>query len=163
MPANTLLTRLTTLFEARKEQLYIAAIAITRDRAAAEDAVLDALLAVSELKQHPDNLEAYVFRSVRNKALHQHKRAARFQSDAALSTFIDTSDQSADKQIFTAQILKHLEDLENNQQQVLIMKLFGDLTFHEIAEITASNPNTVASWYRRGLTALKEALHEPAL
>lgn len=163
MPASPLLAKLTELFEARKEQLYVAAMAITRERAAAEDVVLDALLAVSQLRQTPDNLSAYVFRTVRNKALHSNRQARRFQSEAELAEFIDTRSQSPEQQIFATQVISHLEQLESNQQQVLIMKLFGDLTFQEIAEITESNPNTVASWYRRGLATLKETLHEPAL
>lgn len=163
MSASPLLAKLTELFEARKEQLYIAAMAITRDRASAEDVVLDALLAVSQLQQAPNDLTAYVFRTVRNKALHNRKHARRFQTETELAEFVDTRAQTPEQQIFAAQVISHLEQLEPNQQQVLIMKLFGDLTFQEIAEITASNPNTVASWYRRGLAALKETLHEPAL
>lgn len=163
MSKNNSLAPLATLFESRQEQLFVAAIAITRDRAAAEDAVLDALLAVSQLEQAPDNLLAYVFRTVRNKALHSKQQAQRFTAETDFDEFIDTRSQTPEQQIFLRQILAHLDKLESNQQQVLIMKLFGDLSFQEIAEVTANNPNTVASWYRRGLAQLKESLHEPAL
>ena len=118
--------------------------------------VLDALLAISELNQEPDNLDAYVFRVVRNKALHVRKRSKRIQTESSLAEFVDTREQTADQQVFTAQVLKHLEKLEFNQQQVLIMKLFGDLTFHEIAEITASNPNTVTVFLRAVLKILHQ-------
>lgn len=163
MHSTDLLTSLTKLFETRKEQLYVCAIAITRDRAAAEDAVLDAMLAISQLKYSPDDLAAYLFRTVRNKALHSAKQQHRFKDDAELANFIDSHQQSPEQQIFVKQVLEHLTHLESNQQQVLIMKLFGDLTFQEIAEVTATNPNTVASWYRRGVASLKEKIHEPAL
>ena len=141
----------------------MAALSITKDRAAAEDVVLDALLAVSELQQSPDDLPAYVYRTVRNKALHSVKQSQRFSSESALDNFIDGGAQHAEQQVFLRQVLTHLETLESNQQQVLIMKLFGDLTFDEIAKITATSPNTVASWFRRGLQKLKESIHEPAL
>jgi len=163
VPTTTLHSELIQLFETKQKQLYVAALSITRNQAAAEDAVLDAMLAISELQQTPENLSAYVYRTVRNKALHTVKQSKRFSSDSEYSNFIDTQSQSAEQQVFLQQVLKQLEELESNQQQVLIMKLFGDLTFDEIAEITANNPNTVASWYRRGLQKLKENIHEPAL
>lgn len=162
MTEPAVLSQLTELFESRQKQLYVAALSITRDRASAEDAVLDALLAVAELPQMPENLPGYVYRTVRNKALHCVKRASRFSSETDFSAFIDPTSQSADQQIFLAQVMRELEKLDSNQQQVLVMKLFGDLTFDEISEITANSPNTVASWYRRGLAKLKESMCEPA-
>jgi RNA polymerase sigma-70 factor (ECF subfamily) len=163
VPSPDLLSQLVQLFEVKQKELDVAALSITRDRASAEDVVLDAMLAVSELKQGPDDLLAYLYRTVRNKALHSTKQAKRFTSDSEYSSFIDYNSQAAEEQIFVKQILRQLEKLESNQQQVLIMKLFGDLTFDEIAEITSNSPNTVASWYRRGLLKLKESIHEPAL
>ena len=166
MHEPTLLDQLSQLFESKQKQLYITAMAITKDRASAEDAVLDALLAIAELKQAPNDLPAYLFRVVRNKALHCNKHRSRFTDETALGQFIDPStldNQTAEQQIMTRQILNQLESLEQNQQQVLIMKLFGDLTFDEIAKITENSPNTVGSWYRRGLIQLKEKIHESAV
>jgi len=161
--STKLLSQLVHIFEEKQKQLYVAALSITRDRAAAEDVVLDAMLAVSQLKQAPDNLPAYLYRAVRNKAINSSKLSKKFTSDAEYSDFIDNKSQSAEEQIFVSQVLKQLERLETNQQQVLIMKLFGDLTFEEIAEVTGNSPNTVASWYRRGLVKLKEHIHEPTI
>ena len=158
-----LLDQLTDLFESKQQQLYVSAMAITKDRASAEDVVLESLLAVAELKQAPNDLAAYLFRVVRNKALHLNKRNAKHTDDSSIEHFIDTSSQSAEQLIFVRQVLQHLESLESNQQQVLIMKLFGDLTFDEIAKITDNSANTVASRYRRGLLQLKEKIHEPAI
>lgn len=163
MTHNTLLSELTALFQAKKHQLYVSAIAITRDRAAAEDAVADALLAISQLQQPPDDLAAYFFRTVRNKAMHSSKARSRFCDETEIDSFVDVHSQSPQQKIFVREVLMQLEELPAEHQQVLIMKLFGDLTFKEIALITASNSNTVASWYRRGLASLKEMIHEPAL
>lgn len=163
MSSTKLLSQLAQVFEEKQKQLYVAALSITRDRAAAEDVVLDAMLAVSELQQAPDDLPAYLFRTVRNKAIYCSKQSRRFTADSEHPSFIDSRSQAAEEQIFVSQVLKQLQRLESNQQQVLIMKLFGDLTFEEIAEVTANNPNTVASWYRRGLVKLKEHIHEPTI
>ena len=151
---------LVCLFETNKRQLYVAALAITRDRGAAEDAVHDAVLAISELKTTPIDLKAYLFRTVRNKALHSIKNNHRFKAEADVANFIDTSNCSAEQKVLSNQVAEHLLTLEANQQQVIIMKLFADLTFDEIATITECSPNTVASWYRRGLKQLREKIHE---
>ena len=98
MSAPKLLDQLSELFESKQKQLYITAMAITKDRARAEDVVLDALLAVGELKQEPHDLAAYLFRVVRNKALHANKQAARFSDEPSFDHFIDVSSQSAEQQ-----------------------------------------------------------------
>ena len=163
MSKNSLLLNLVKLFETRKRQLYVAAISITKDRGAAEDAVQDALLTVSALKEEPDDLAAYLFRAVRNKALHSTKQSQRFTTETEFSEFVDYSSQSPEQQVLTSQIMKQLHTLKQDQQQVLIMKLFAGLTFEEISEITGCSINTVASWYRRGIAKLKENFSEHAL
>ena len=163
MLKNSLLARLTQLFENRKRHLYVAALAITKDRGAAEDAVHDAMLAVSALQEEPDDLAAYLFKTVRNKALHGSKQLQRFTTENDLSEFVDYGSQPPEQQVLTSQIMKQLHTLNMDQQQVLIMKLFAGLTFEEISEITGSSSNTVASWYRRGISKLKERLNEHAL
>lgn len=157
------LRRLQRLFERQHRRLYVAALAITKNRAAAEDAVHDALLAVADVDTEPEDLQAYVFRIVRNKAFRSVKQAARFvdeprQDSDAEHDFVSVEQCSPEKNTFATQVIRHLNDLDNNQQQVLIMKLFAGFTFSEIATITENSPNTVASWYRRGLTQLKEKI-----
>ena len=160
MSSQSLFEQLVCLFETHKRQLYVAALAITRERSSAEDAVQDAVLAISELKTNPLDLKAYLFRTVRNKALHCIKQSQRFKADTDASSVIDTNNCSAEQIVFASQVTEHLSTLDSNQQQVIIMKLFAGFTFQQIATITESSPNTVASWYRRGLKQLKEKIHE---
>ena len=170
MTSNSLLKDLAKLFETNQRQLYVAALAITHDRGAAEDAVHDAMLAVSALQSTPRNLKAYLIRTIRNKALHSVKRAKRTNSaqeydnqlgnGSQLNNFLEISSQSPEQLILAAQVVQQLDSLEQNHQQVIVMKLFGDLTFEEIATITETSPNTIASWYRRGLKKLQENIYD---
>lgn len=155
-----LIEEVTALFESQQRQLYVAALAVTRERSSAEDAVQDALLAVASLSERPEQLDAYLFRTVRNKALHSVKQGRRFEHRANQSDFLDVEHCSEEQKILAAQVTQQLGELDENPRQVIIMKLFADLTFNEIAAITANSPNTVASWYRRGLQQLREALSE---
>lgn len=160
MTSRTLMADVVNLFEKRQRQLYVAALAITRERSSAQDVVQDALLAVAELGHQPENLEAYLFRTVRNMALHRIKQQQRFTDSVSPGEFLDLQNCSPERQVLARQVLVQLDELDASQRQVLIMKLFADLTFDEIATITETSPNTVASWYRRGLNRLKEKLYE---
>jgi len=146
------------LFNAYHKQLYISAVAITKNREAAEDAVHDALIAVAETKSDVRHLKAYLFSSVRNKALYVYakQKISQVNSEDILLFDEDTTQQ----QVFASQVFKYLEKLNQEQQQTIIMKVFGGLTFKEISIATNQSPNTVASWYRRGLNTLKEKINE---
>ncbi|MEK7483314.1 MAG: sigma-70 family RNA polymerase sigma factor, partial [Planctomycetota bacterium] len=52
------------------------------------------------------------------------------------------------------EVEKALEELPSEQKEVLVLKNFNQLTFQEIAQITESSPDTVASRYRYGLQKL---------
>ncbi len=160
MLSKSLIKKVATLFERRQRQLYVAALAITRDRDSAEDAVQDALLAVAALDVAPTDLESYLFRTVRNKALHGVTRDSRIDRNLDPADFLDVEDSPEEKRLFAIKVMNYLDVLEENPRQVVVMKLFADLTFSEIAEIMGSSPNTVASWYRRGLNKMKEQLDE---
>ena len=51
-----------------------------------------------------------------------------------------------------------LERLPNDQREVLVMKIWNELTFAEIAQALGISQNTAASRYRYGLAALKKTL-----
>jgi len=157
---NNTLEDLAAVFHSKQQSLYAAALAITRERDSARDVVHDALLAVAALKDQPANLEAYLFRTVRNKAMHSTNLERQFNRNVDPANFLDVENCTSDLKILAAQVTSHLSALEENPRQVIIMKLFADLTFSEIATIMSESPNTVASWYRRGLHRLKEEFHE---
>jgi len=143
------------LFEQNQSRLYVLALSVTKRRDLAEDAVHDALIAVASLQKTPDNLKAYLFRVVRNKSLfivHQQKKTKP-------SDFLN-DDVAGDHefQVLIQQVKKHIGQLKPIQQEILIMKLFGNLTFAEIAELIEAPLNTVSSHYRRGMEVLKMRL-----
>ena len=106
----------------------------------------EALVAVASLGQAPDDMTAYLFRVVRNKALHSLKLAARHTE--LVEDYLEVSYGNAEQETLASQVKQHIAALGQEQQQVLILKLFAELTFDEIAAILEAPPNTVASWYR---------------
>lgn len=160
MLSKNLVKEVGILFETRQRELYVAALAITRERDSAEDAVHDALLAIVTLEVAPTDLEAYLFRTVRNKALHGIKRDQRIDRTLDPVDFLNTEGCPEEQKQLATKVLKYLDVLEEHPRQVIVMKLFADLTFNEISKIMDSSPNTVASWYRRGLSKMKEQFYE---
>ena len=146
------------VFLEHQRRLFASALAITRNRAAAEDAVHEALVAVATLGKAPDDMAAYLFRVVRNKALHSIRRENRHVE--LVEDYLETAPGDAGQATLVAQVKQHMGSLSQDEQQVLILKLFEDLTFDEIAGVLDASPNTVASWYRRGLAKLKALIGE---
>ena len=140
------------VFLEHQGKLYAAALAITRNSAQAEDCVHEGLIAVANLETPPENLAAYLYTVVRNKALHSVKQSQRVET---LDDDFTAPTDDAEMAILIDQVKTHIRQLGIDEQQVIMLKLFAELTFDEIATIMAASPNTVASWYRRGLAKLK--------
>lgn len=146
------------LFKQYHRQLFILALSITKNRATAEDVVQDALIAVAEASTQPDNLKAYLFRCVRNKALHSDRQEKRFESFD--ESYLQSCNNTLENNLFKVNIIREIGLLNDEQQLVLNLKLFGGLTFSEIAELTETSINTVASQYRRGIKILQEKFND---
>jgi len=158
--ARRRLAKLDEIFGKRNMELYLVAISITRDPSSAEDCVHDALVSVAELKQDIDDLEPYLFRVVRNKAIRCAQKFAKTDNSDVIREYLVSKSDSFESMRLIDQIKAHIGTLDFDHQQILTMKLFSDLTFDEIAKITENSPNTVASWYRRGLKQLQERIDE---
>jgi len=52
-----------------------------------------------------------------------------------------------------------LATIPEDQREVLVMKIWGELSFREIGEALDISPNTAASRYRYGLDALRHTLN----
>ena len=89
------LNKIGKLFDKYHKQLYITALAVTKNREQAEDAVHDALLAIAEYTGKIKNLKAYLFTAVRNKALYISMRANQFHN---FDEILDCQEDSTDKQ-----------------------------------------------------------------
>ena len=77
--------------------------------------------------------------------------------DSPLSfSFERTLEQDERKQA----LLRAVERLPDQQKEVLILKIWGELTFDEIARTLDESLNTVASRYRYGLQKLRDWVPE---
>jgi RNA polymerase sigma-70 factor (ECF subfamily) len=147
------------LYDACADQLhhYLAGRLGSRD--AASDVLQTAFLRVVKSRRRFRGIEnpvAYVFQVARNeawRAMRQQKAQLIERHEALEVASYEAADQS-DAEIATAAIAR----LDADEREIVELKIYGQLTFREIAEITQQPQGTVATRYRRALASLRSWL-----
>ena len=125
-----------------------------------EDVVQEAFLRLAEQADMPENSLAWLYRVVRNGALNACRAARRrgrhesAAAGAAKAWFDSRHEQLVDARE-AEQALTHLPD---TQRETVVARLWGGLSFEEIAELTGSSVSTAHRRYQSGIQALRERL-----
>lgn len=134
-----------------------------RSAADAEDIVQEAFVRFWRQNRDIENrgLLYATVRSVALDAIRRDSRRARREAEA-----YSDADQSVDSQFEVDDEAQRslglaLNRLPHEQREVLVMKIWNDLTFAEIGEGLGISQNTAASRYRYALAALKKDLLPP--
>jgi RNA polymerase sigma-70 factor, ECF subfamily len=128
---------------------------------AAEDLLHRVFLKVLESPNENDiqELRPYLFRAVRNSALNHQRDSAREVELPDQEPWFRNPSTSPEAEL---DLRSALWELPVDQREVLLMHIWGDLTFSEVATVLAVSPNTIASRYRYALRAMKRRL-QPGL
>ena len=143
--------QLKNFYNRNKQGLFTYALSITRNKQSAEDIVHNVFLKILERNTLPKDLKPYIYRCIRNAALDSMKETKKRQD-----SFISQPTDTHDKNEHYNHLARCLSQLSDDEKEVITLKCYDDLTFREIAEVSNQSPNTVASWYRRGLVKLKK-------
>ncbi len=163
-----------TWLEEHGPKLLLFARQQTRCPEDAEDVLQDAFVKLVEKMRNgefiggPDAWQAYLFTTIRRLAIDLGRRDSRrkkredFVGAEADQEYrhqdhLWFESESSDDEI-RQQLEEKLKELPAKFSEVIIMKIWGDRTFAEIAEALDISPNTAASRYRYGLEALKKSL-----
>jgi RNA polymerase sigma-70 factor (ECF subfamily) len=151
-------------FQLYGPRLLLCARQWTRSLADAEDVVQDAFVRFwRHQRELPGDPMALLVTSVRraafDRARRENRRTAREERAhegeeigvAIFESSLETDDRR--EAIETA-----LQGLPAEQREVLVLKIWGELTFEEIALQLDLPPNTAASRYRYALAALRKQL-----
>jgi RNA polymerase sigma-70 factor (ECF subfamily) len=129
----------------------------------AEDVVQDAFLRFWKARHRAADPSAYLFACVRRAALdwlrsdrRRTKREERAARPETASVFQFAPEQAERR----AMIEAALGRLPEEQRAVLVLKIWGGLTFPQIAAALEIPANTAASRYRYALAGLRELLAE---
>jgi RNA polymerase sigma-70 factor (ECF subfamily) len=135
-------------------------------RADAEDIVQEAVVSCWRSRQRIDDPAAYLFRCVRHRALdslRSRRRQERRELAVARPEAEPLFDMPIEQDERRLAIEAALRGLPASQAEVLVMKVWGELTFPQIASALEISVNTVASRYRYALARLREALAEESI
>jgi RNA polymerase sigma-70 factor (ECF subfamily) len=127
-----------------------------------EDVVQEALLRWMRQQPPPQRPVAWLYRVVRNAAMSAVRSATRRQrhetkAAAEQTWFVAPEGLALDAQTATAA----LAELPLDQRETIVARLWGELTFDEIAELTGVTSSTAHRRYVAGLTELRERLGVP--
>ncbi len=113
---------------------------------------------------HARRLDAYVYRIARNEAATFLGRRKRDQAaNAASESWLTAAQSPDDKSDLAEKLQAALEQLPQPQREVIVMKVYRQKTFLEIAGLLGLSQNTVASRYRYGMEKLRTLLGEVSL
>ena len=81
----------------------------------------------------------------------------------AETLFADTANSSHDSSVGSndeqaARLQREIQLLDENAREIIVMKVFGELTFDEIGSVLNTPAATIATRYRRALASLEEKL-----
>jgi RNA polymerase sigma-70 factor (ECF subfamily) len=145
------------LYRQHGAALLLFASAISGDRGRAQDAVHQVFLKLIEkgsLSQEI-NKKAYLFASVRNAVLNNAKHQDRNMPLDTDSVWFSPPDRDyAGEQ----NLRRALGDLPDDQREVIVLHVWGELTFSEIGDLLGVSPNTAASRYRYALAKLRDSM-----
>jgi RNA polymerase sigma-70 factor (ECF subfamily) len=132
----------------------------TNSRADAEDVVQEAFVRFWR-RQHSLENRALLYATVRSTALdrlrseqRRARREATVARDGADHVDPEFSPEDEGQQLLAAAV----ERLPNEQREVVVLKIWNELTFAEIGTVLEISQNTAASRYRYALGALKKIL-----
>ncbi|MDI6450935.1 RNA polymerase sigma factor [Anaerobaca lacustris] len=106
-------------------------------------------------------LNAYVYRIARNEAVSHRRRRLRDGKNAVPKAAWLVASEAAREQSDLVDLLAvALARLPESQRQVVVLKVYRDKTFQEIAQLLGISVNTAASRYRYGMERLRTLLKD---
>ena len=151
-------------FHQHGPKLLLCARQWTRSADDAEDVVQDAFVRFWRHQRHlPGEPIALLLTSIRRAALDRARANDRrsLREDRALAGldgWTPCFETALDGEERRALVEGALQRLPSDQREVLVLKIWGELTFEQIGGTLEISPNTAASRYRYALGALRREL-----
>jgi len=128
--------------------------------AAPEDVVQEAFVALGRQRPAPADAAAWLYRAVRNGAISAARKSQRralheaVAAEARPAWFAATDAEGLD----AAAAMAALEELPIDVRETLVLRLWSDLSFEEIAKLTETSTSTAHRRYAQGIAALQAKL-----
>jgi RNA polymerase sigma factor (sigma-70 family) len=126
-----------------------------------EDIVQDAFVALARQRRPPDRAVPWLYRVVRNAWMTATRGERRRREREARVAGGEAWFAAADDRIDAAAATRLLVDIEPEAREVIVARLWGGLTFEEIAALQRCSLTAAHRRYRAGLARLQERLERP--
>lgn len=156
-PSDSSFSEIEVLYRRHGAALLLFAVSICGERSRAQDVVQQVFLKFVEtgsLRNAADP-KSYIFTSVRNAAINENESRRRDVSiDDEQIWFVPPSrDYAAELNLRHA-----LQALPDHQREAIVLHVWGELTFSQIAEVLSISANTAASRYRYAIAKLRDIM-----
>lgn len=145
-----------TLYERHGPALLAYAASLLQDRAASEDVLHQVFM---KLLQRGPAINGqplhYLYRAIRNTAFNYRRHHARELELATNGLWLESPPGMEETGLALHSALAELPD---EQREIMVLHVWGQMTFEEAAAALDISPNTAASRYRYALAKLKERL-----
>ena len=144
------------LYEEKAGGLLLYGRALGLSHGEAEDVLQETFVALLDLEEAPEEPGHYAARCFRNRALN-HKRSLwrRFTRELESRRWFE---RSSEESRLERAAMECLAKLPPEQREVIVLKVWSEFTFEQIATLLAASPNTVAGRYRYGMQKLRTCL-----
>lgn len=125
-----------------------------------EDCVQEAFLQLARQPRLPEQVLPWLFRVVRNRAVSQRRSAQRRQRhESAAAAERASWFRPADNLLVDAETLTQaLRSLDEELREILVARIWGGLTYEQIAEVTGVSKSSIHRRYEEGLRRLRDRL-----
>jgi RNA polymerase sigma-70 factor, ECF subfamily len=141
--------------------VYRLLLAILGKESDAQDALSEVFLNLARRDLRPiKEPRFYLLAAARNIARSLLRKQKRENLAAACDHFFTSDSLSPEKLLLAQQVETALLELPAEQREVVVLKVYEELSFGEIARLTHTRLNTVASRYRYAAEKLRRLLEE---
>src|SRR5262249_2753671 len=124
-----------------------------------EDVVQDAFVKLATARQPPREVICWLYQVVRNRAIDAGKAARRrLKRESAVARperwFVEPAVDALD----AAEAVPALEHLSVEQREVIVARLWGNLSFEQIAEVAGCSASTAFRRFNAGIEFLRKEL-----
>ncbi|MDE7346317.1 MAG: RNA polymerase sigma factor [Muribaculaceae bacterium] len=152
---------LTETMESQKQRLFRYACYRLGNQQDAEDILQNVylkLLESIEYRKHPENLRAYIFRSVVNACSDFMKRESNISKIATCDT-LEIAEDPSNFEEEAVMINRLVENMPENLRDYVRLRIYAEMTFDEVAETMEVSSTTAKRRFYEGLEYLRAKLN----
>ncbi len=128
---------------------------------AAEDVVQKAFIALSAESVVPRNPAAWLYKTSRNLAINERKQRQRRQRRHEIAARPEEQPCDVWRSSQAAELAEKLNRLSEESREIVVARIWGGLSFEEIAQVVQTSRVTVWRRYNSALQSLRELYGAP--